>query len=304
MDIRVNGEPLALEINAGASVGEALAAADELLETAGAVIIGLRMDGADLDADAFPSIRDRPFADKGSIDIAAESIAAIKQKAIKTLLELLSLSDEAAANEDSKDWPALAGSLGELAGAFAGLFSADELSFVHGFADLAAKAMAARAEKPDASLPPELRAEIVRQAESLIIIFKERLDEIERPADELRKTAALYRSQEAELSELPVLLQTGKDERAMRAILFFVEIFNKVIRLVPELEHEGLDTDIVRIDGLSIPEFYNSFNGILRRLSAAFEDKDSVLIGDLAEYEVAPRMARFFTIIEEALKKP
>jgi hypothetical protein len=120
----------------------------------------------------------------------------------------------------------------------------------------------------------------------------------------MRKTATLFRSQADELKELPVLLQTGKDERAMKAVLFFIEIFNKVIRIVPELEHEGLDTDKLSIDGETIPQFYNSFNEVLRKLSTAFENKDSVLIGDLAEYEVAPRMAGFFATMEEALTRP
>jgi hypothetical protein len=298
MQIKVNGEDLAMELTVGMSLGDALAAADELLETAGAVIIGLKIDGKDLDADEYPSVKDKPIGEVERIDIAADSISAIKAKAVSTFLELVSLSSEAAASGEGKDWAALAGSLGELSDAFAGLFSADELAYVRSFADLASRANASG--KPDASLG----AEIARQAESLSIIFRERLAEIERPGEEMRKAAALYRSRAAELDELPVLLQTGKDEGAMKAILFFIEIFNKVIRIVPELAQEGLDTGALRIGEESLPEFYNSFNDILRRLSTAFEEKDSVLIGDLAEYEVAPRMASFFAAVEEALATP
>ena len=50
-----------------------------------------------------------------------------------------------------------------------------------------------------------------------------------------------------------------------------------------------------------MPEFYGSFNDVLRELTGAFEHKDAVLIGDLAEYEVLPRMRDFFAAMREAL---
>lgn len=296
MDIKVNGEPLALGKPLSGSLGDTLSAIDELLDTAGSIIVGLRIDGQTLDPEDFPRIKDRPISEFALIEVDAETQSAIKVKAISTLLELAALTGDAAAADSSDDWPALASGLGELAEAFAGLFSADELSFVQGAADLAARA-AAQAPSPDAATKSELAAKMA----SLSVVFRERLSEIQSPEEEMRKAAALYAAQAEELKELPVFLQTGKDERAMKAIFLFIEIFNKVIRLVPELEGRGLDTKALKIVGESLPEFYASFNDVLRRLSSAFEDRDSVLIGDLAEYEVAPRMASFFAAVEEAL---
>lgn len=306
MDILVNGEPLALELAPGASVGEALARADELLEGAGSIIIGLEIDGRALDAEGYPAVRDLPASSVARVDIAVESAAGVRSKALSTLLELLSLAREAASAEASPDWPAIAEGAAELAEAFAGLFSADELSFVQDIAALLSRAAeAARtpsapdgvAAGPDAAL----KADIKLRAEGIQGLARERLAEIEDPAEEMRKAAILYRSQAADLAELPVLLQTGKDERAMRVVLLFIETFNKVIRLIPELRRQGFDTEALRVEGAPLPEFYSSFNEILRSLSRAFEDKDAVQIGDLAEYEVAPRMASFFSAIEEAL---
>lgn len=302
MEIKVNGESLSLESGTGSSLGEILAEADEILETAGAIIVGIKIDGKEVDADGFSAIKDRKGSEIGRVDIIAEALSVIKIKALTTLLELLSLSSESAGRERCDDWPALASGLKELSEAFSGLFSADELSFVQGFADLVGKAetMAACSGGTNA-VGKELRDEIRQQAEGLGLLFKERLVEIERPVDEMRKAAGLYAGQAGELTELPVLLQTGKDERAMKAIVFFIEIFNKVIRLIPELEQRGLDTKGLKIGEENLSEFYASFNDILRKLSSAFEDKDSVLIGDLAEYEVAPRMEGFFKAIEGPL---
>ena len=310
MDILVNGEPLALELAPGASVGEALARADELLEGSGSIIIGLELDGRALDAEGFPAVRDLPASSVARVDIAVESAAGVRSKALSTLLEILALAREAATAEAPSgagaDWKAIAEGAAELAEAFAGLFSADELSFVQDIAALLAKAAEAAdgASAPDgvaAGPDAALRADIRLRAEGVQGLARERLSEIEDPAGEMRKAAMLYRSQAADLAELPVLLQTGKDERAMRIVLLFIETFNKVIRLIPELRRQGFDTDALRVEGSSLPDFYASFNEVLRSLSRAFEDKDAVQIGDLAEYEVAPRMAGFFAAIEEAL---
>jgi hypothetical protein len=55
------------------------------------------------------------------------------------------------------------------------------------------------------------------------------------------------------------------------------------------------------VEGSPMPEFYGAFNGVLRSLTEAFEHKDAVLIGDLAEYEILPRMRSFFEAMRGAL---
>jgi hypothetical protein len=42
------------------------------------------------------------------------------------------------------------------------------------------------------------------------------------------------------------------------------------------------------------------FTPVLRELVAAFGAKDSVLIGDLLEYEITPRMQRLAPLLEKA----
>ena len=46
----------------------------------------------------------------------------------------------------------------------------------------------------------------------------------------------------------------------------------------------------IRIDGKTCEEFYTELNGLLNDVLAAFDARDSVLIGDLFEYEIAPRV--------------
>jgi hypothetical protein len=177
--------------------------------------------------------------------------------------------------------------------AFAGLFAADELSFVQLFVDILERA----GDEPDRVSRVELSA----QADRFLSVFRERLAELRSPAAEMRAAAALFDERALELAELPVLLQTGKEDQAMKAVLYFIEIFNKVIRIIPELRRSGVDTASISVGGSNMAEFYGALNDVLRELTDAFEHKDAVLIGDLAEYEVLPRMRSFFAAMMEAL---
>lgn len=329
MDIFVNGEALSHDASPETSLGEALAAVDELLERSGMIIVALSVDGASLDADSYAALKERRVVEVGRVDLVVEAQAGIRGKALSTLLELVSLAAEAAGATVSQpataaassadaageahegkpeDWAAIKKGAEELAEAFGGLFPADELSLARGFAEavgLAADEAARAREAATASLGAASKgaaAQALRElCERLTAILAERLAELQEPKAEMRKAALLYERQAPELAELPVYLQTGKEERAMKAVLLFIELFNKVIRLMPELARVGVDTAAIRIEGKALPEFYADFNDILRKLSGAFEAKDSVLIGDLAEYEVAPRMSAFFAAAEAAL---
>jgi hypothetical protein len=332
MRITVNGAPLALDVKGSGSLGELLAGADDLLDRAGSVIVSLRVDGEDVDADGYARFAEMPSASVSNVEIRAEDTAAIRARTIETLLELLAIAkrlaedtaaedtaaedtaaeDTAAedtAAEDTAaagaapevdrsaaaagDWPGLRAGAQDMVDAFAGLFAADELSFVRLFADLLVRA----GDEPDKAARVELSA----QSDRLSSVFGERLAELRRPVAEMRAAAALFEARAAELADLPVLLQTGREDRAMKSVLYFIEIFNKVIRVIPELRRSGIDTASISVDGSSMPDFYGAFNGVLRELTDAFEHKDAVLIGDLAEYEVLPRMRSFFAAMRESL---
>jgi hypothetical protein len=297
MVIMVNGSPLALEVKEGSSLGELLSGADELLDSEGSVIVSLKVEGEEIDAESYSRIAGRQAASVTSVEIQAEDSSALRIRAIETLLELLDIArrhaEDAAAHGTATDWQGLRAGARDMRDAFAGLFAADELSFVQLFTDILERA----GDEPDKAG----RAEVSAQAERLTALFGERQAELRSPAGEMRTAGTLFEAKAPELAELPVLLQTGKEDQAMKAILYFIEIFNKVIRIIPELRKRGVDTGSISVEGKGMPEFYGSFNQVLRELTEAFEHKDAVLIGDLAEYEVLPRMRSFFAAMREAL---
>ena len=102
-----------------------------------------------------------------------------------------------------------------------------------------------------------------------------------------------------ELQELPVKLQSGKDQEAGILITKFADFIEKFCHLAtlsalfPEVYKK------LNIDGKSINEFFQDFTQILNDFEQAIASKDTVLIGDLAEYELSPRLESITKTIRE-----
>ncbi len=133
----------------------------------------------------------------------------------------------------------------------------------------------------------------------LINILSSMMHEIADPAAEIKALAPLLRDSLGGIGDVAVLLQTGKDREAMTQLINFIEILQKLIRVVHFLnEHALIDLGIIEIDGSRIEDFASDLNGFLRELTAAMESGDSVLIGDLLEYEIEPKLTGFLASLE------
>ncbi|MFW5727167.1 MAG: hypothetical protein ACOCW5_01125 [Spirochaetia bacterium] len=133
---------------------------------------------------------------------------------------------------------------------------------------------------------------------NLLIILQSRLSEVAQPLTELRSTAERLRTLITQLMDVSVYLQTGKDKAAMDSIIEFTEISEKLIRLYRILQNQGItDVSLTQIEGQNFSSFYSELNDIFHELEDAFKSRDSVLIGDLLEYEVAPRTERLMEVI-------
>lgn len=130
-------------------------------------------------------------------------------------------------------------------------------------------------------------------------LVEERIREITAPMEEFIRTIEELSKSIDPINEIPVLLQTGKDKEAMRTVIQFIELSQKLIRLFPILKvSEGFDMQRKLLSGESLEEFYADLKTVLLELNEAFLAKDSVLIGDLLEYEVSPRLQNLVTITD------
>jgi len=123
---------------------------------------------------------------------------------------------------------------------------------------------------------------------SMVII---QVKELSNPKGEMEKTFKVLEDILPGLNDLSLMLQTGKDSEALNLVITLTEVLNKCMRLFPKYtEIHGKDMKELEIQDHKAPVFFQELNGIFNELGTAFESGDSILIGDLSEYEIAPRL--------------
>jgi hypothetical protein len=145
---------------------------------------------------------------------------------------------------------------------------------------------------------------LIKFCENLLILLSSRISEVTDPFTELKSGARALSNLIPRLSEVSIQLQTGKDQEAMGSVIEFTEISEKLIRLYNGIEDQGFSgLGETQVEDLSFSEFYTQLNEILRELEEAFYSRDSVLIGDLLEYEIVPRSEKLLSFIDALEQK-
>ena len=134
--------------------------------------------------------------------------------------------------------------------------------------------------------------------QNITLILKNRIKELTSPFSALLETAEKLQQLIPEISDVSVMLQTGDDKKAIDSVLKFIELSEDLIRIFPFLRDFGY-TDITKesINKESFNDFFKEFNGILKELVTAFDINDSILIGDLMEYEIVPKVTKLIEYI-------
>lgn len=100
------------------------------------------------------------------------------------------------------------------------------------------------------------------------------------------------------LKNVPVEMQSGKDAHAKQSIIKLSDVMNAFCSTVtwsslfPETFGE------IKVGDAGLSDFLSDFSPILKDFSDALENSDSVLIGDLAEYEICPRLESLSQALE------
>lgn len=94
------------------------------------------------------------------------------------------------------------------------------------------------------------------------------------------------------LQEVPVLLQTGKDLQVLEYIHRFSSDLQNLYQLLPLLSIAGIRSETAGSGSTDLEAYPSELAPILGQLLAALEAKDTVLVGDLSEYELAPRIEK------------
>ncbi len=100
------------------------------------------------------------------------------------------------------------------------------------------------------------------------------------------------------LEDIPVLLQTGKDLSVMETIQAFSMEIERLYRLIPLLPLTHLLPKSLIIDGVPLEEFPSTLRPLLEELLDALKRHDTVTVGDITEYELAPKIKELARAIE------
>ncbi len=297
MQILVNDSPFDVTIEKESTVGEVVTAISAWLTEKHFSITGISVDEDTFDPFKNEKWQGLNIDSVDTLHLSAVSDLELRKSHISTLLDYVMLFKDALASGNNEviaqlvaEYPPVRGALDNLVnpGSEGTPISnrLDQLLTIAGVID----------GRPG----PQVRA-LLEFFRNLEVIIQDRLDEVQAPVKELKKVIETLDQLVPVLEELPVLLQTGKDSEAMQHIITFTELTGKLTRLIPYVRIQtGIDI-AGGSDGGTFEQLYQELNPVLGELTEAFSSLDAVLIGDLVEYEIAPRIGSICTEIRSRL---
>jgi hypothetical protein len=281
VDIRINDTPVDFTLEGERTLGEVLGAVRLWLQKTAFTMTGLQVDGREVDVDS-------PLGEIENTDIGdIERVSVTARHQHEAAFERLSVLEEYV--------DAVRAALAEGAEPKADLVdTADEAGLLarmllDGPGD-APSGWGARLSELVKSRPGDSE-DTQAWLESLLAVVRDRKREYALPGQEFRRVCRMLGELVAELERVPVQLQTGDDRDAMATVSRFAELTQKLVRVYALMPlRPDVETGIPAIANKAFPEFLQDFHSTLVELAEAMSDGDSVLTGDLLEYEVAPRI--------------
>ena len=92
------------------------------------------------------------------------------------------------------------------------------------------------------------------------------------------------------MEKIPVILQKGENKLAAESIAVLADSINQFCHLAALASLFPEDFTQTTIDGMNFNDFFKEFSPILLDYEQALQNNDTVMIGDLSEYEICPRL--------------
>lgn len=259
MTITINGDDIDFTLEDEKTIGDVLTEIKTWLGSTGMLVGDIEIDNRKMTLEE-KCLSEKPLEEVGQLSIEALSIreSRIRQLEIaRDFFALLKDTTEAGDNE----------ALGELESSYRELRTI--LPQLLG-------------EKPNSSILSELEGTPKQESReqvttAMLGILDKRLKEATNPIGEAKFATVKLTQLAKGLDEVAVNLQTGKNKQAMNAIDELCEILQKFVRcLAWGAGSVGMDNIVEDI------------NKLLSELETALIANDTVLIGDLLEYELKP----------------
>lgn len=100
----------------------------------------------------------------------------------------------------------------------------------------------------------------------------------------------LFDSLTAKMENIPVDLQNGKNKEVSESIKNLADSIDQFCHIAVLATLFPETFTISKINDMNFNDFFADLSGILKDFEEALENNDTVLIGDLSEYEICPRL--------------
>jgi hypothetical protein len=271
MIIKINGKPLDYTLSNEKTLIEIIAGLEQWLSNSGHRMSELSVDGQDVNAAMVEEIFKKNIKTVKCIEVRTNSIAELTTACITNLkrdideYEKLDFDKKAKFFDNWKESSQaqfISEEMHELYLYFTDTFSGGKISI-----------------------------------QTLRAITDEIQREVTEPAKELEKLEPILNEICEKLINLPLNIQTGKDLLAATTIEIFSSLTEKIIRIFSQLNNQGY---LLQMDkAKKIAQDFSDYKNILMQLLEAYEKHDTIIIGDLAEYEAAPKLKElYFAILD------
>ncbi len=287
MEIHINDQPLAFSLENERTLGEVVRGLEQWLAGSELVLCEARWEGRDLLATPAEEWSATAPEQVQRLELTVRHASELRLENLRTLKEFLGAVREFAAGPEARAAAELQRGYPYFLDSLRRHFSEAEVG-----GELEGLAALAEGGGPEqlCRLAPEARSRLSDAASALGERIGRLLAEVDDPRAALARLAAELEGAAAGISEVSVLLATGRDRQAMEAVVRFSELSQRLLRLLGTL-------GVPAVGGREPREFFAGLNGMLRELLAAFQARDTVLIGDLLEYEIAPRLRQLQAVL-------
>jgi hypothetical protein len=133
--------------------------------------------------------------------------------------------------------------------------------------------------------------------DALAVLSRDRIGEASQPTREARTTASILMEIMPRLGMVSTNILTGKAKEAYDTILQFSELLSKLLRLfwlMVETKTPGQEAPYSRDE---LQQWAMLINQCLDQVSVALDSQDTVLLGDLLEYELPQHIEKLVSLI-------
>lgn len=285
MKILVNDEAIEFTLQGEKQLGEILPSIREWLRRSDYAIAGLTVDGRELNLENQEEWRSLSLGEIETLSVQASSVVQEQLEGIETAMEFFLLmrrifeaGDENRLSEALTEYDYLRPALPAF---LSNRYSEGKQSRDY-FDELLDRTGARTGAIP---ADEAARMELLRGTDSLMSLLEARARELVQPAEEYLSVARAVAGSLDSIEEVPVLLQSGEGADAMRRLAGFTGLVERMVRLYP-LWSEAADREVEE-------DQFKELNEVLEELIAALGEEDTVLVGDLVEYEVVPKVEAF-----------